>query len=428
MATTKSRKVRNVIIVIVAIIAVVLLGALIAWRTSPLSIINPVKVAFGGEAQAIDAETYYEADGSYRHATDDDSLAFYMRHPLFEGDTNMMYSTDDNLSRFLNAVSGGTLRQFCELDNAMGSQMSKMAPKIVGGDYAEDAVNQTTEALASEDAKARLIPNDPSETKETTPEEAAAISINAFNYLIDQANAGHIDYISNVYDDEAVAEDPDKAAVHAVFYHGDADKPLAIVMSGGGFVSVGTYSDGYPYAQKLHERGYNVAVLVYRTGSQLHTDDQWQRGVEAVDDLAALVSYLQGHSEELNISLDDYAVIGSSAGGLMATAFSFESLGKSATTYNLPRPAICICSYGLYWDIAPTEADKGLAVFAIAGADDAFGFGGVVDKISTLEESLGADNVNVRIAEHYRHGSNLADGTIFEGWIDEAMDFWEERR
>ena len=114
-------------------------------------------------------------------------------------------------------------------------------------------------------------------------------------------------------------------------------------MPGGGFVAVGSYADAYTYAQKLHERGYNVATLVYRVGNQLHTDDQWQRGLESVSDLAALVSYIQDHGEALNVSLDDYAVIGSSAGGLMATAFSFDSLDRSAATFDLPRPALCIC-------------------------------------------------------------------------------------
>lgn len=427
MSAVKSKKVRNVALIIIAAIAIVFVVGFIAWRCSPLSVVSPVKMAFGGEINEVSSESYYEPDGSYRHVTADDPIAFYMRHPIFEGDTNMFYSCDDTLTRFLNAASGANLQQFCELNGIVGSIIGSHASSFVAGEYAGEPV----EDLQSE----ALIHNeDPSQESSVTgdgeevPNYEVQDGIEGFNYLIDQANAGRITYIGDVYSDEAVAQDPDKAVVHAVLYHGDPDKPLAIVVPGGGFVAVGSYADAYTYAQKLHERGYNVATLVYRVGNQLHTDDQWQRGLESVSDLAALVSYIQDHGEALNVSLDDYAVIGSSAGGLMATAFSFDSLDRSAATFDLPRPALCICNYGLYWDLVPTEADRGLAVFAVAGAGDPFGFGGVIDQVPMIEDCLGSENVSIRVAEHYNHGSNLGKGTIFDGWIDEAMDFWEAHR
>ena len=72
--------------------------------------------------------------------------------------------------------------------------------------------------------------------------------------------------------------------------------------------------------------------------------------------------------------------------------------------------------------------DAGLAVYALVARDDAFGFAGVEDKIPALEETLGRDNVVVRILDNYWHGANLGEGTDGEGWIQDAMDFWEERR
>lgn len=413
------------VITIAAVIAIVLVAGFIVWRCSPLSVVNPLKVAFGGGVNEVVSDNYYESDGSYRHVNADDPIAFYMQHPIFEGDTNMFYSTDDNLERFLNATSGATLEQFCELNGMVGSLIGEHATSIVGGEYAGSTVQQVDPEPFEQTQELSGNNTDTKDVNTKTASSEAKGGMESFNYLIDQANAGRITYISQVYDGAAIAQDPDKSAVHAVLYHGDADKPLAIVMSGGGFISVGCYADAYPYAQKLHERGYNVAILVYRVGDQLHTNDQWQRGMEAVSDLAALVSYLQTNGEELHVSLENYAVFGSSAGGLMATAFSFDSLGRSAPSFDLPRPALCVCNYGLYWDIEPTESDRGLAVFAVAGANDPFGFGGVADKVPALKEHLGEENVSVRVAEHYNHGSNLGEGTIFEGWIDEAMDFWE---
>ncbi len=414
--------------VLVAIAVVVLVGGFVAWRCSPLSAVNLGKVVFGGGIEEVDYNDYYEPNGAFRHANADDTLAFYMRHPLFEGDTNMIYSADDKISRLINATSGATLEQFCVLNGMMGSLIADHAVSIVGGDYAGKPTGVATASMSEESPGASAEPAQDKEADESSPQAEAEDGIEAFNYLIDQANADRITYLSRIYDDAAVDSDPAKSAVHAVLYHGDPDKPLAIVMPGGGFISVGCYADAYTYAQKLHERGYNVAVLVYRVGDQLHTDDQWQRGIEAVNDLAALVSYVQAHGDELNVSLEDYAVFGSSAGGLMATAFSFDSFECNASSFGLPRPTLCVCNYGLYWDVEPTEADAGLAVFAVAGADDPFGFGGVAQRVPALENYLGAENVSVRVAPHYRHGSNLGDGTVFEGWIDEAMEFWESHR
>ena len=49
--------------------------------------------------------------------------------------------------------------------------------------------------------------------------------------------------------------------------------------------------------------------------------------------------------------MDDYAIFGFSAGGLMTTAYSFANYEDCCHKNHLPRPKVIFPMYGLDWNI-----------------------------------------------------------------------------
>ena len=87
--------------------------------------------------------------------------------------------------------------------------------------------------------------------------------------------------------------------------------------------------------------------------------------------------------------MDDYAIFGFSAGGLMTTAYSFASYADCCHNHHLPRPKAIFPMYGLDWNIKALPEDQGLAVFSIAGRQDEFGFANVEAQLPALEKNTG---------------------------------------
>jgi predicted esterase len=126
--------------------------------------------------------------------------------------------------------------------------------------------------------------------------------------------------------------------------------------------------------------------------------------------------------------MDDYAIFGFSAGGLMTTAYSFANYEDCCHKNHLPRPKVIFPMYGLDWNIKALQEDKGLAVFSIVGRDDEFGFANVEDKLPELEKVLGKENVSVRIVDGLGHGFGIGNETKVKNWLQEAVIFWEAHR
>lgn len=88
------------------------------------------------------------------------------------------------------------------------------------------------------------------------------------------------------------------------YYRGKPGAPFALIFPGGGFSYVGSLHEGFPLADVLSRKGYNAFVLQYRTGSQ----------AVAYEDMAAALSWIFHHAEELEISTQGYSLWGGSAG------------------------------------------------------------------------------------------------------------------
>ena len=250
----------------------------------------------------------------------------------------------------------------------------------------------------------------------------------SFNYLTGLVEKGQARLVSDLYPAEAVNSHPYRSHLTGMFYQGQQGKPLAIVVPGGGFISNVTDCEGYPVAMKLHKMGYSVFVVSYPVGRQLGETEQVKQGQAAARELTQVIRYLTEHQKQFSVNMDDYAIFGFSAGGLMTTAYSFANYEDCCHKNHLPRPKVIFPMYGLDWDIKALPEDKGLAVFSIVGRDDEFGFANVEDKLPELEKVLGKENVSVRIVDGLGHGFGIGNETKVKNWLQEAVIFWEAHR
>lgn len=215
-----------------------------------------------------------------------------------------------------------------------------------------------------------------------------------------------------VYDADEVADDPAKAEVGLFFFRGEPGAPFAIVSPGGGFSYVGSIHEGFPYAQAINAHGYNAFVLNYRTGGG---------GQPATEDLARAIDYVFENQPALDVSTDGYSLWGSSAGARMAA-----NLGSYGTAVfgaaQRPRPGTVVMAYTGHSDYTEQEP----ATFAVVGFNDAIASPAVMQRRIDRLNQAGVQT-ELHLFEGIGHGFGLGTGTVAEGWVDDAVRFWERQ-
>jgi hypothetical protein len=156
------------------------------------------------------------------------------------------------------------------------------------------------------------------------------------NHMIDEVNAGK-QVFYDIYTEKDKADDPTKENTGLFFFRGESGAPFAVVSPGGGFVYVGSLHEGFPLAMEINKRGYNAFVLKYRVG---------QGETISSLDLKAAVEFILEHSEELEISPDNYSLWGGSAGARISSNVSYGEGGMERP--NLLHPAAAIMAYAKY--------------------------------------------------------------------------------
>lgn len=227
------------------------------------------------------------------------------------------------------------------------------------------------------------------------------------NYLKSSAKSGETIFY-DIYTDAEKAADPAKEDTGLFFFRGEPGEKFAVCNAGGGFAYVGAMQDSFPHALELSKQGYNAFALIYRPGAQT-----------ACEDLARAISFIFAHAEELEVDTDCYSLWGGSAGARMAAWLG--SYGPAAFGGDdLSQPGTVVMQYTGHSDY--TESDP--PTFACVGESDG------IASWQTMESRLN------RLAEfgiptefhHYPglgHGFGIGTGTAAEGWLDEAVAFWE---
>ena len=227
------------------------------------------------------------------------------------------------------------------------------------------------------------------------------------NYMKVHAENGDTVFYA-IYSKEEKAADPAKEDTGLFFFRGDEGAKTAIVNAGGGFAYVGAMQDSFPHAIELSKKGYNAFALIYRPGAQT-----------ASEDLARAIAFLHENADELGIEMEDYSLWGGSAGARMAAwlgSYGTENYGEEA----YPRPAAVIMQYTGLSEVTGKEPPTYVCVGTNDGIASYKTMQSRIDRI----KANGTD-AEIEIFKGLSHGFGLGEGTIAEGWIDRAVDFWE---
>ena len=231
-------------------------------------------------------------------------------------------------------------------------------------------------------------------------------TVEVCNYLRAHANNCFID----IYTEVEKQANPNLRNTGVFFFRGNRNAPFAICNAGGGFSYVGAMHDSFPHALELSKQGYNAFALIYRPG-------------DAYEDLARAIAYICDHADELGVSRTGYSLWGGSAGARMAA-----TLGNSANLHSLtgrtdlPQASAVIMQYTGYTTVSQYDSPT----YACCGTSD-----GIASwrTMQSRLESLSALGIPTEFHSYsgLPHGFGLGTGTVAEGWLDDAVRFWQQQ-
>lgn len=229
------------------------------------------------------------------------------------------------------------------------------------------------------------------------------------NYMKSHATAGDVIFY-DIYTEEEKSADPEKEDTGLFFFKGEPDARFAVCNAGGGFAYVGAMQDSFPHALELSKMGYNAFALIYRPGAQT-----------ACEDLARAIRFIFDHAEELEVNTDGYSLWGGSAGGRMAAylgSYGTAAFGEK----DLPQPAAVITQYTGHSEYSENDPPT----YACVGTSDGIANRQTMQRRLTAMSALGIDT-EFHSYDGLRHGFGLGTGTVADGWITDAVRFWEKQ-
>lgn len=232
-------------------------------------------------------------------------------------------------------------------------------------------------------------------------------TVEVCNYLRAHASSCFID----IYTEAEKQANPQLKNTGLFFFKGQTGAPFAICNAGGGFAYVGAMHDSFPHALELSKQGYNAFALIYRPS-------------EAYTDLARAIAYICDHAEELGVERTGYSLWGGSAGARMAATLGNKAILQQLTGRNdIPQAGAVIMQYTGYSQTSSYDAPT----YACCGTSDG------IASWHTMQrrlETLSALGIPTQFHSYngLPHGFGLGTGTVAEGWITEAVDFWKNQK
>lgn len=231
-------------------------------------------------------------------------------------------------------------------------------------------------------------------------------TVEVCNYLRAHADNCFID----IYTEVEKQANPELRNTGLFFFRGNSNAPFAICNAGGGFSYVGAMHDSFPHALELSKQGYNAFALIYRPG-------------DAYEDLARAIAYICDHADELGVSRTGYSLWGGSAGARMAATLGNSANLRSLTgRTDLPQASAVIMQYTGYTTVSPYDG----STYACCGTSD-----GIASwrTMQSRLESLSALGIPTEFHSYngLPHGFGLGTGTVAEGWLQDAVHFWQSQ-
>ena len=134
------------------------------------------------------------------------------------------------------------------------------------------------------------------------------------------------------------------------------------------------------------------------------------------------MSFIFAHSDELSVDASGYALWGGSVGARMAAyvgGYGVSAFGGD----DVPRPAAVIMQYTGYRKLSGSDP----ATYACVGDRD-----GIASwrTMQSRLDALAAQGVptEFHVYKGLSHGFGLGLDTVAEGWISDAITFWQKNR
>lgn len=235
--------------------------------------------------------------------------------------------------------------------------------------------------------------------------------VGSLNRMIDDIGKRRIVFY-DIYTDAQKRADPTKEHTGLFFFRGKSGAPFAVISPGGGFSYVGSVHEGFPYATEISGKGHNAFVLKYRVG---------QGGTVATQDLAAAISYIFENADNLAVSSQGYSLWGSSAGARMAASVGSHGAARFGGK-DLPKPSAVVMAYTTHSDLSDDEPPTFVAV----GEQDGIAPPSAMERRIAALRQAGTE-VEYRKYPNLGHGFGLGTGTSAEGWVIDAIRFWERQ-
>jgi len=236
------------------------------------------------------------------------------------------------------------------------------------------------------------------------------VVVASLNRMMDDASAGH-SVFHDIYSDTQKQVQPALKDTALFFFRGKPGAPFAVIAPGGGFSYVGSVHEGFPYAEIISKHGFNAFVLKYRVGQ-----GDWA----ATEDMVAALAYIFQNARALQVDTDGYSLWGSSAGARMAAA-----IGSHGTAYfgGSPhtKPSVVVMAYTGHAEVTASEPPT----FAVVGDRDGIAPPALMER---RVEALRRIKVPVEYHKYpgVSHGFGTGQGTSAQGWIGQAIRFWEK--
>lgn len=232
------------------------------------------------------------------------------------------------------------------------------------------------------------------------------------------------------------------------FFHFPVDycARFAIILAGGGYEEMNFLSEAFPTARRLNEMGYHAFVVNYRVGKNALAPNPQ-------DDLADAICYILEHAGLLCLDTEDYAVIGFGAGGHLAAGYGTEKLGYKH--YGLPKPELLVLAYPIITMTGYVHSgsrmrllgrknvkrEEWLYQYSIENQvteefPSCFIWQCKQDPIvppenaQLLVKELDKHNISYiyRTYPGSAHGWGMGEGADSEGWLRQAVKFWEGQK
>lgn len=233
-------------------------------------------------------------------------------------------------------------------------------------------------------------------------------TVEIVNYFKAKSDAGEKIFY-DIYTDAEKKLDPRKNNTGLFFFRGKPNEKFAICNAGGGFYYVGAMHDSFPHALYLSRAGFNAFALIYRPDAQL-----------ACEDLARAIAFIHENAAELQVDTKNYSLWGGSAGARMAAwlgSLGTEHFGEK----KYPRPAAVIMQYTGLSEVFGNEPPT----YNCVGTRDGIASWQTMERRIKKIRANGT-NAEIEIFDGLQHGFGLGIGTRAEGWIDNAINFWQK--